>query len=275
MTNPIQYSASGNGHAWSFHEPSESVAAAPQPCNTAANQQPRKLRAGTHTGEPNIPNRMNRLHPDTPSIAAPTALSGSGNPIPQTESDPTPPSFLEKESGAIAVAPLLSAASVVQTSVAREQVQALQEESNPIESGRPALPTGEQPIGAYPVLDELREVLGDRAVLLPIPSGSKAPARKGWQQTTAADTLDPKYRAWLATGNIGVLLGAPSGGLCAIDVDSDGELDGFLQLNPALQGTLVTKGSSGRADLVQNRWRTPSPYQAKNQRWHRLGRVEG
>jgi P4 family phage/plasmid primase-like protien len=28
-------------------------------------------------------------------------------------------------------------------------------------------------------------------------------------------------------------------------VDSDGELDGFLQLNPALQGTLVTKGARG------------------------------
>ncbi len=56
---------------------------------------------------------------------------------------------------------------------------------------------------------------------------------------------DPAYLAQLRTGNIGVLLGAASGGLGAIDIDDDDEVQPFLALNPRLTSTLRTKGARG------------------------------
>jgi hypothetical protein len=108
----------------------------------------------------------------------------------------------------------------------------------------PHPPSG-QPLGSYPILHELRELLGGETALIPIPRGTKAPAHKGWQKATTADMLDPDYRARLATGNIGVLLGEPSGGLSTVDIDSDEEFARFLQLNPILGETLITKGARG------------------------------
>ena len=56
---------------------------------------------------------------------------------------------------------------------------------------------------------------------------------------------DPAYLAQLRTGNIGVLLGSASGGLCAIDIDADDEVQPFLALNPKLSSTLRTSGARG------------------------------
>lgn len=78
----------------------------------------------------------------------------------------------------------------------------------------------------------LRSLLGCSAVLLPIPSGQKGPQHSGWQNTTMEDMANPDYLARLATGNIGVLLGKPSGDLCAIDIDDDAQVAPFFQLNP-------------------------------------------
>lgn len=84
------------------------------------------------------------------------------------------------------------------------------------------------------------------AVLLPIPHGEKGPRISGWQKKTLAEMQDPAYLSLFAEdGNIGVLLGEPSNGLCVIDIDSDEYVEPFLALNPALAGTLRTRGSRG------------------------------
>ena len=96
------------------------------------------------------------------------------------------------------------------------------------------------------IVESLRALLGQDVVLLPIPAGEKGPRFKGWQDTTTAAMSDPDYLARLNHGgNIGVLLGKPSNGLCSIDVDDDQDLDAFLKLNPALQTTLRTKRARG------------------------------
>lgn len=84
------------------------------------------------------------------------------------------------------------------------------------------------------------------AVLLPIEAGQKGPRLSGWQKKTRADMRDAAYLARLeAAGNIGVLLGGASGGLCAIDIDEDAGVAPFLELNPGLRGTLITRGARG------------------------------
>lgn len=82
------------------------------------------------------------------------------------------------------------------------------------------------------------------AVLIPIPKGQKGPKLQGWQKLTLAD-ITPDYLAGLAGGNVGVSLGAASGGLVSIDADSDEFLEAFLATNTNLQGTLITRGARG------------------------------
>lgn len=91
--------------------------------------------------------------------------------------------------------------------------------------------------------DKLRERLGP-CVLLRIPKGKKAPAREGWQKLTLAD-MTPDYVAGFNGANIGVSLGAPSGGLCTVDADSDENLEAFLEVNPALCESLISRGKRG------------------------------
>lgn len=85
-----------------------------------------------------------------------------------------------------------------------------------------------------------------RAVLLPIQPGKKYPTLVGWQKITQNAMNDPAYVAKLnAGGNIGVLLGAASDGLCTIDLDHDEEVECFLALNPRLRFALRTRRSRG------------------------------
>jgi hypothetical protein len=72
----------------------------------------------------------------------------------------------------------------------------------------------------------------------------KQPVAKGWQKKTLAD-MTPEYLAKLNGGNIGVALGKASGGLCAIDIDDDRMVQGFLDLNPGLADTFRTHGARG------------------------------
>jgi len=93
------------------------------------------------------------------------------------------------------------------------------------------------------IVEELRSLLGDDVVLLPIPRGSKKPIRKGWQTVTLSERQDPEYLAELNHGgNIGVLLG---GGLVTIDSDRDEDFETFLALNPRLRETLRTRRVRG------------------------------
>jgi hypothetical protein len=93
------------------------------------------------------------------------------------------------------------------------------------------------------IVEELRCLLGNDVVLLPIPPGSKKPVLKGWQSTTLSQMQNPRYLAQLNhDGNVGVLLGR---GLATIDLDRDEDVEPFLALNPRLSGTLRTRRVRG------------------------------
>jgi len=215
---------------------------------------------------------MTTQDPNTPDQSpAPTAGESQTHYAETRTHQAFPP---KEESAAIAVATLSLANSVVQTSAANCLIQPQVTESNslvePVPSSYEALSLvsihqeedaqdpelGEtsapcnstpasQPVGSYPILDELQALLGGKVVLVPIPRGQKRPVTRGWQNTNSTKMQSVDYKRALSQGNIGVLLGAPSDGLCAVDIDSDEELEGFLALNPTLRETLITKGARG------------------------------
>ncbi|PTX98218.1 hypothetical protein DB345_05125 [Spartobacteria bacterium LR76] len=95
-------------------------------------------------------------------------------------------------------------------------------------------------------VEDILALLGQEAVLLPVSKKAKAPSLPNWNKLDHSCMLDPVHLESLTRGNIGVLLGAPSGGLCTIDVDDDDQAEAFLALNPQLQATLQTRGCRGR-----------------------------
>jgi len=105
----------------------------------------------------------------------------------------------------------------------------------------------QQPVPTPPdPVTHLRQLLGERAVLIPIKRGEKRPTEKGWQATTIEKMSEVQHLEQLRNGNIGVLLGKPSDGLCSIDIDDDTDAERFLDLNPALRLTLQSRGARGR-----------------------------
>ena len=92
---------------------------------------------------------------------------------------------------------------------------------------------------------KLYDLLGKDAVLLPIPVRKKSPVLKGWQNLTIEQSRDAVHQRRLRMGNVGVLVGKPSNGLCSIDCDSDEILDTFIKLNTALNQTLISKAKRG------------------------------
>ena len=96
------------------------------------------------------------------------------------------------------------------------------------------------------IVGELRHLLGNDVVLLPIKRGDKGPSGKemqGWQTFTVARMQEPEYLARLNRGeNIGVLLG---NGLATIDLDCDENVESFLNLNPKLCETLRSRRKRG------------------------------
>src|SRR6185369_1250558 len=61
--------------------------------------------------------------------------------------------------------------------------------------------------------------------------------------------MTPSYLDQL-DGNIGIALGEPSRGLCAIDIDEDPLVEVFLKSNPGLD-TLQTHGNRGRVFWIR------------------------
>jgi hypothetical protein len=95
-------------------------------------------------------------------------------------------------------------------------------------------------------LDHLYRIFGEDTVFLPIPKGTKAPRFKGWQNVTLEKSRSAAYQKRLtAEGNIGVLVGKPSSGLCSIDFDDERYFLDFLKLNPGLKKSTTTKGQRG------------------------------
>lgn len=99
--------------------------------------------------------------------------------------------------------------------------------------------------GCGGVVKKLRTLLGPDVTLLAVKFGEKSPVIKAWQNLTNAVMEDAAYLAQLEKGNIGVVLGGASGGLCAIDIDNNDAVEPFLVLNPRLRETLQTKGARG------------------------------
>ena len=110
------------------------------------------------------------------------------------------------------------------------------------------------------IVEELRNLLGNDVVLLPIKRGNKGPSGKGmygWQTFTAAKMQEPEYLARLNHGaNIGVLLG---NGKVTIDLDRDESVEPFLDLNPRLRGTLRSRRKRGCNFWLRIKGKYPQP----------------
>lgn len=109
-------------------------------------------------------------------------------------------------------------------------------------------------------VQRIQRLLGEQAVVVWMARGTKAPKFRGWQKQTVEDMRDAGYVANLNSGhNLGVLVGAPSGGVCSIDIDDDASVEPFLALNPQLRGTLFTCGKRGGNLWVKIRGQYPGP----------------
>jgi len=92
----------------------------------------------------------------------------------------------------------------------------------------------------------LISLLGDDVVLVWANKGQKGPRWRGWQHTGIDRMRKTAYLKTLDCGhNIAVLTGAPSGGLCSIDIDENEAVEPFLTLNPRLRETLRSCGKRG------------------------------
>ena len=130
------------------------------------------------------------------------------------------------------IAKVASRSSAVQKSEVRK--------SEPQEQATPANTNG----GTEDPVPELMKLLGNKTVFINWPKGVKG-GKLPWKHLTLAH-MTPDYLAKLQHGNIGVVLGDPSDGLCVIDCDDEGFATAFAAANPTLV-TLVTHGSRGRA----------------------------
>jgi hypothetical protein len=97
---------------------------------------------------------------------------------------------------------------------------------------------------ATPEYLKLIKLLGHDVVLIPCPWGTKVASIK-WKQLGVESMSDSKHLRQLESGNIAVKLGHASGGLCSIDIDDDNQFEAFLELNPRLKDSLLTKGARG------------------------------
>jgi phage/plasmid-associated DNA primase len=107
-------------------------------------------------------------------------------------------------------------------------------------------------------VQRIQRLLGEQVVVIWMQRGTKAPKFRGWQKVTVEKMRDADYVANLNSGhNLGVLVGAPSGGVCSIDIDDDACVEPFLALNPQLRGTLFTRGKRGGNFWVKIRGEYP------------------
>jgi len=94
-------------------------------------------------------------------------------------------------------------------------------------------------------LDRFTVLLGSDVFLVPCEWGTKKPLVT-YVERPFAGTQSDAYRALFTDeANIAVYLGKASGGLCAIDFDTDADANAFLELNPTLGATTRSVGSRG------------------------------
>ena len=97
---------------------------------------------------------------------------------------------------------------------------------------------------ATPGYLKLIKLLGHDVTLIPCLWGEKKASIK-WKQLGVEVMSDPNHLRRLESSNIAVKLGHASGGLCSIDIDDDNQFGAFLELNPRLKDSLLTKGARG------------------------------
>ena len=114
----------------------------------------------------------------------------------------------------------------------------------------------------FPRVERLLALLGKGALLLAWPWGTKG-TKKPWGHLTVAAMGSPEYLRALEAENIGVALGGKSNNLCSIDWDSDEWLERFLAVNPALVGSLRTRGARGGNVWVRIVGDYPGSYKIK------------
>jgi P4 family phage/plasmid primase-like protien len=107
--------------------------------------------------------------------------------------------------------------------------------------------------------------LGGGVMILALAPKQKKPIVAGWEKLRLPSMADPAYLATLNHGcNLGVSLGAVSGGLCALDFDTDEDADAFLAVNPVLQEAFRTRGARGCQVWVRIRGEFPDSCNVKD-----------
>jgi hypothetical protein len=97
------------------------------------------------------------------------------------------------------------------------------------------------------IVAPLLELLGNEVLLIPEVKGKKKPRLRGWNRLRHGSLDDYYFKSLEASviegGNLGVLLGKPSGNLCTVDLDRAEAIEPFLAKNPRLADTLTSTGS--------------------------------
>lgn len=114
-----------------------------------------------------------------------------------------------------------------------------------LQSSTSPSPVPQSAEGAAP-LQRFSALLGADVFFVPCEWGTKRPMLT-YVERPFASTQGDAYRAVFTVGdtNIAVYLGKASGGLCAVDFDTDEDLAAFLAINPKLATTTRTRGSRG------------------------------
>ncbi len=100
--------------------------------------------------------------------------------------------------------------------------------------------------GGDTLLDAARWYLARGYAPVPIPAGTKAPALKGWQRLRLDEAALPQH--FNGTGNIGLILGEPSGHLVDVDLDCAEARELAADILPA------TGAKTGRPGAPASHW---------------------
>ncbi len=123
---------------------------------------------------------------------------------------------------------------------------------------------------------QILKILGEDTVLLKVKSGEQVPTTKDWLHTAIDSMQDPEYLRELEVGNIGVLLGEPSGNLITINIDDDDAFENFTKINnPLGLNTLITKGERGGNIWLRLIGRLPSTRNFFNSDRKMIGELRG
>jgi hypothetical protein len=94
------------------------------------------------------------------------------------------------------------------------------------------------------IVESFCSLFGKPITMIPWPKGKKGGPQK-WSGITYEYMSQPKYCRELTQGNIGIINGAKSSGLIAVDVDSDVFVGEFLALGKPWNSTLISRGNRG------------------------------